>query len=59
MSRTDPASARGNQVYEPRRVCRCSHAEVVHELTAKKIRTVCSHGDATGPCGCRLFEEAS
>lgn len=57
--RTDPGTARGNQVYPPERHCRCSHAEVVHELTAKKVRTVCSHGDAAGPCGCRRFEEVT
>lgn len=59
MSRTDPGAARGNQVYEPRRVCRCGDAESVHELTTKKVRTVCSHADAAGPCGCRRFEEAT
>lgn len=59
MSRTDPGAARGSQVYPPALRCRCTHAELVHELTAKKVRTVCSHGDAAGPCGCRRFEEVS
>ena len=56
MSRTDPGAARANQVYPPARKCTCGHSEFVHELTAKKVRTACTHTDAAGPCSCAKFE---
>lgn len=56
---TDPSAVRGNQIYEPRRVCRCDHGETVHDLNSKKVRTACSHMDATGACGCRRYEEVT
>jgi hypothetical protein len=39
--------------------CTCGHAEVLHDLNAKKVRTACSHAD--GPkgvrCPCKAYVE--
>lgn len=39
-------------------VCTCGHMQLVHILNPKKIRTVCTHGDGSGPCRCRKFVAA-
>lgn len=36
-------------------LCACGHMQLVHVLNPKKIRTACTHGDASGFCGCRRY----
>jgi hypothetical protein len=39
-----------------RKLCRCGHAVLLHDINTKGIRSWCSYMDATGRCPCKKCE---
>lgn len=42
--------------------CICGHVVMVHDFGTSKgatVRTECLHATASGPCGCKGFEEVA